>query len=144
MSRGNEEKPRTTLTTNIANITYSDVSGGTWILESDGRRRSPTTGHGSTTKSRISFTSTAANAVITIQLDVSSESDYDFAFISTLDNASATYNSGYFANSRISGVRSVTASIPVPAAGSHFVDIGYRKDVSESAGSDCAWFKVVE
>jgi hypothetical protein len=68
-----------------ANITYSDVSGGTWTLESDGRRRSPATGHGSTTKSRISFTSTAANAVITIQLDVSSELGYDFAFISTLN-----------------------------------------------------------
>ena len=126
----------------ILDITYSDVSGGTWTLESDGRRKSPVTAHNGVTKSRVSFTSTAADQVITIQLDVSSESGYDWAFISALDNADAAYNSGYYA--RISGTTSQTVSIPVPAAGSHFVDIGYRKDNAYSSGSDCAWFKVLE
>jgi uncharacterized repeat protein (TIGR02543 family) len=126
----------------ITNITYNYVSGGTWTLQSDGRRKSPSISHSSVTKSRVSFTSTAANASISIQLSVSSESGYDFAFISTLDNSSATYTSGYYTGSRISGTQSVTVTIPVPTAGSHFIDIGYRKDSGYSSGSDCAWFKV--
>jgi hypothetical protein len=117
---------------------------GAWTLQPDGRRKSPSPGDGNVTKSRISITSTAANQVITIQLDVSSEKDYDYAFISTLDNSSATYSSGYFTGSNISGETSVTVTIPVPTVGSHFIDIGYRKDAATSAGSDCAWFKVIE
>ncbi|MDR0411572.1 MAG: InlB B-repeat-containing protein, partial [Treponema sp.] len=107
-------------------IAYSSVSGGAWTLQGDGRRKSPSIGDYDTTKSRISFTSTTANASITIQLDVSSESGYDYAFISQLDNASATYDSGYYTGSRISGEDSVTITIPVPTAGDHFIDIGYR------------------
>jgi hypothetical protein len=128
----------------ISNITYSFVSGGTWALEADGRRRSPSIGHSSVTKMRVNFTSTELNANITVQLDVSSESSYDFAFISTLDNASATSISGYYNGSRISGTVSATAIIPVPTPGGHFIDIGYQKDGSQTDGSDCAWFKIAE
>jgi hypothetical protein len=128
----------------ITGITYSSVSGGTWTLQSDGRRKSPAIGDNSTTKTRVSFTSSGTNANIRIALDVSSESGYDFAFISTLDNASATHSSGYYTGSLISGTTSVTINIPVPTAGSHFIEIGYRKDGSQSHNSDCAWFKVIE
>jgi uncharacterized repeat protein (TIGR02543 family) len=128
----------------VTSITYSSVSGGTWTVESDGRHKSPTISNSTTTKSRISFTSIAANQVIVIQLDVSSEPSYDYAFISTLNNGSATYQSGYYSGSLISGTNSVTVSIPVPTVGNHFVDIGYRKDGSNSSGSDCAWFKVIQ
>jgi hypothetical protein len=62
-----------------------------------------------------------------IQLDVSSESGYDYAFISQLDNASAAYQSGYYSGSRISGENSVTVTIPVTGSGSHFIDIGIEK-----------------
>jgi hypothetical protein len=127
----------------VSDITYSDVSGGAWALESDGRRKSPAISHNGVTKLRVSFTS-GTNGVIKIQLDVSSEQGYDYAFISTLDNASATYDNGYFTGSRISGTATVTVSIPVPTAGSHFIDIGYQKDSADSGGSDCAWFRVVE
>jgi hypothetical protein len=128
----------------ISGISYSSVSGGAWVLESDGRRRSPTIGHSSLTKMRVSFTSDEANANIAIVLDVSSEEDYDYAFIGALDNASATYDSGYYTGSRISGTASVTITIPVPTLGAHFIDICYQKDGSETGGSDRAWFKVNE
>jgi hypothetical protein len=129
----------------ISNITYGSVSGGAWTLQSDGRYKSPAIGNNSVTKARISFTGTgASNASITIRLDVSSESGRDFAFISQLDNASATYQSGYYSGSVISGTNSVTITIPVSSADSHFIDIGYRKDSSYSSGSDCAWFKVIQ
>jgi fibronectin type 3 domain-containing protein len=130
----------------ITNISYSNGSGGTctWTLQSDGRRKSPAIGHGAATKARVSFTSTVSNASIIIQLDVSSEPLFDYAFISTLDNRDATYNSGYYSGSRISGTDSVTVTIPVPTPGSHFIEVGYRKDGAGSDGSDCAWFKVVQ
>jgi hypothetical protein len=73
---------------------------------------------------------------------VSSESGFDYAFISTLDNANATYSSGYYTGSLISGTDSKSITILVPTAGDHFIDIGYRKDGSQNGGSDCAWFKV--
>jgi hypothetical protein len=128
----------------INGIIYSSISGGTWTVQSDGRRKSPSISHSSTTKTRVSFTSTEPDATIRIALNVSSESGCDFAFISTLDNGSATYDSGYYTGSRISGTASVTVTIPVSTAGSHFIDIGYQKDNSQSSGSDCAWFKVIE
>jgi hypothetical protein len=127
----------------IADVSYNAVSDSAeWPL-SGGRRQSPTIGDSSVTKSRVSFTAAQADASIVIQLDVSSESGYDWAFISTLDNASATYESGFYSGSVISGTNSVTITIPVPTAGSHFVDIGYRKDHSINGGSDCAWYRVI-
>jgi hypothetical protein len=133
----------------ISGLTYSSVSGGTWTIQSDGSRKSPATAHGGMTKARVSFTSGSANQSITIQLRVSAYggpyySSNDYAFISTLDNASATASSGYYSGSRISGEQSVSITIPVPTAGSHFIDIGYQKDGSISSGSDCAWFTVTD
>jgi hypothetical protein len=129
----------------ISDIVYSSVSGSSeWTLQSDGRRQSPPISDNSATKTRVSFASAATNANITIQLDVSSESGYDYAFISTLDNASATYNGGYYSGSRISGTTSITVAIPVSTVGSHFIDIGFQKNNGGNSGSDCAWFKVIE
>jgi fibronectin type 3 domain-containing protein len=126
----------------ISNITYSTVSGGEWTVQSDGSRKSPAISDGSLTKSRVSFISGSSNTSITIQLRVSSE-NYDFAFVSELDTASASPTSGYYIGSRISGTNTVTVTIPVSSPGSHFVDIGYSKDVSLYNGSDCAWFTVI-
>jgi uncharacterized repeat protein (TIGR02543 family) len=122
---------------------YNSVSGGTWTLLDDGRRKSPAIDNNTETKSRVSFTSATADTSISIQLDVSSDSN-SYAFISTLDNDSATYTSGYYTDSLISGTQSVTVNIPIPTAGSHFIDIGYQKNNSTSSGSDCAWFKVTD
>jgi uncharacterized repeat protein (TIGR02543 family) len=130
-----------TSVSSITGVSYSYVSGGDWTLQSDGRRQSPWINDYGETKSRVSFTSTVADASITIQLDVSSYS-YNYAFISQLDNASATYDSGYYSNSRISGEQSVSITIPVPTVGSHFIDIGYYKNYWTSSGSDCAWYEV--
>jgi hypothetical protein len=127
----------------FSEITYSTLDYP-WTLESNGWRQSPTMGHSTVTKTRVNFTTTAADAYITVQLEVSSEPSYDYAFISTLDNPNATYTSGFYSNSVISGSTSITVTIPIPTAGSHFIDIGYRKDGSVDGGADHAWFMVVE
>jgi hypothetical protein len=124
----------------ISNISYDD----TWTLQEDGSRQSPELSDNDVTKARISFISGSSNTSITIQLKVSSEEGNDLAFISGLDNPSATYSSGFYSGSRISGENTVTITIPVSTSGSHFVDIGYRKDNSASLGSDCAWFTVMQ
>ncbi|MDR1398919.1 MAG: hypothetical protein LBJ41_03245 [Treponema sp.] len=119
----------------ISSISYS----GSWTLESDGRYRSPAIGHSQTTKCRVNFTSTGSNNQLVIALTVSSESNYDFAFVGALDST-ASYSS-YF--DRISGTLTKTITISVPNPGSHFVEIGYGKDGSQYSGSDCAWFRIV-
>jgi hypothetical protein len=132
--------PPTLPSYNISNIAYSSVTGDPWTLESDGRYKSPFIINDGITKERISFTSTSAWANITIQLDISPTSYYTCAFISRLDDASATYDGAYFDGSRITD-GSTTVIIPIPTAGSHFVDICY---LNYSNGSNCAWFKVIE
>ena len=124
----------------ISNIEYSSVSGGEWTLQADERLQSPVIGHSSVTKARVSFTSIEDNTSISIQLDVSSEANFDYAFVSNLDSSSATASSNYYS---ISGTQSVSVSIPVSYAGNHFIEIGYSKDGAGSSGSDCAWFKVL-
>jgi hypothetical protein len=121
-------------TSDITNIAYS----GAWTLESDGRYKTNTTGHSGQTSMRINFTA-IAGATLTIQLDVSSESGYDYAFINPLDEYSST---SYYSGSRISGQSSTTVNMLIPTAGNHAVNIWYIKDSSGSADSDCAWFKV--
>jgi hypothetical protein len=126
----------------ITNLTYESVSGGAWTLQSDGSRKSPVISTG-VTKARISFTNGGDNASITIQLRVSSyTSSYDYAFISTLDNAAATSSSGYYSGSRISGNQTVSITIPVSSPGNHFIDIGYQQNSSYTSSSYGAWFTV--
>jgi fibronectin type 3 domain-containing protein len=131
----------------ISNLTYSSVSGGTWEVQSDGSRQSPSIGSGGMTKARVSFTSNVANTSVTIQLRVNTYGDgnlyrSNYAFISTLDNAAATKESGYYSGSLISGSYSVSITIPVPTAGNHFIDIGYQQANYSYSSSYHAWFTV--
>ncbi|MDR3170272.1 MAG: fibronectin type III domain-containing protein, partial [Treponema sp.] len=119
----------------ISDITYSR---DTWALQGDGRRKSPTIGDSGTTITRCTFASTGSDVSLVIHLDVSSEANYDFAFVGNLDST-ASMSSCY---DKISGSTSQTIIITIPTAGSHFVEIGYGKDGSVSNGSDCAWFMI--
>jgi fibronectin type 3 domain-containing protein len=122
----------------IGDITYT----GSWTLQSDGRYKSNAIAMGGQTMMRINFTATAG-ATLTIQLDVSSMPDYRNASIAQLDSSDST---AYY-NSRISGDKTIIVDIPVPTAGSHFVNVWYIKGTGSystgSSGSDCAWFKVL-
>jgi hypothetical protein len=126
----------------ISGISYNASGGDPWTLEADGRYKSPATANSTTTKERVSFIA-EAGAIIAVRLQVSSQSG-DYAFISTLDNASAAYDNGYYPGSLISGSTSTTVFIPVPTADSHFIEICYRKDSSGVSGSDCVWFEILE
>ncbi|GHV04675.1 hypothetical protein FACS189485_10520 [Spirochaetia bacterium] len=131
-------------TPRISNITYTNPTASSSVTspwtQVSGRWQSPTITHNETTKIRVDFDTTAANAVVIINLEVSSESGYDYAFVGYLNNTSADRTSNYY--DRISGSTSKTVVISVSTAGSHFVEIGYAKDGSGNNGSDCAWFTV--
>ncbi len=122
----------------VSNVSHS----GSWTWQPDGTRRSSAIGHNEITKSRISFTTTANNATLVIQIKVSSESGYDFCLVGLLDNNAVTRDSNY--TDRISGETTKTVSINVPTAGSHYIEIAYAKDVSQVSGSDCCFYKVLE
>jgi len=112
----------------------------TWALQSDGTRKSPVIYDNGFTKNRINFTTSQSNQVITIFLKVSSEAGYDFALVGLLDNPNLSRTSNY--SDRISGTAEKYISINVTTAGSHYIDIGYAKDGSQSTGQDCAWYSI--
>jgi hypothetical protein len=140
----------------IGDISYTTVgAGSSWTLEGDGRYKAPSIGNTWTTSTRVAFTSTVANATLTIVLDVSSENNFDWAFVGLLDDTTAwtaaTVKSTLPTANKVSGpltsgtnttTTSKTVTITVPTAGSHSIDIGYAKDSSTAVGSDTAWFKI--
>jgi hypothetical protein len=139
-------------TTTVTGIT--SVSGGEWSWTVEpwswypGMYQSPEIGPNMITKARINFTSSVADASITIMLagggDPRGDPPGDGAFISTLDNGSATRYSDYYEGSRVNDGQWVTITIPVPTPGEHFVEIGYQKNGSWSSNNgDFALFKVL-
>jgi hypothetical protein len=131
------DAPTTSGSGGLTSITH----GTTWALQADGTYKSPTIDHSGITKNRITFTTTGTNSTIQIYMKVSSEANYDWALVGLLDNGNLTISSNY--TDRISGTAEKTISINVPAAGTHYIDIGYAKDSSAVGGSDCAWYKVL-
>jgi hypothetical protein len=121
----------------------TDISHvGTWTLQSDGMRKSPAIGNSAITKSRINFTTTKENQIISIYLKVSSESGFDFGLVGLLDNSNLTISTNY--TDRISGETEKSITINVANAGAHFIEVAYAKDSSSVAGSDCCFYRFAE
>jgi hypothetical protein len=76
-----------------------------------------------------------------IRIKVPSEQNYDFALAGLPDNPDLSRTSNFA--DRISGEMERTVTVTVPAAGSHYIEVGYGKDSIISAGADCAWYEVV-
>ncbi len=89
---------------------------------------------GEATWSKISFTTTEANAVVALKITASSEPSYDKGYIGKLDSAYST--SSYLA--RVDGTTAKTVSITVATAGQHYIYVGYTKDQSNSKNNDNA------
>ena len=116
-----------------SNVTGEFIASGGWY-------RSPTATSNSTTyKARYSFITKSANEVIQIEVSVSSESNYDFGYVSKLDTIHSTSNYTY----RGSGVETQVLNITVPSAGSHFIEFAYVKDSSQSSNDDLFKFRVL-
>jgi hypothetical protein len=129
----------------ITGITYSTMNNIQWSMDYEWHK-SPDLSSSSimSTRYRVNFTSTEANASITIQLEADCYEGTNYAFISRLNDNSAS-TSNCYPGSLIAVVPPVAASarvtIRVPTPGSHFVDIWYRKAATNSDGF--ARFKVL-
>jgi hypothetical protein len=131
----------------VANITYSPRNAAMrWSSGYDGWHQSPSLSSISnySTKERINFTSAEANASITIQLVLSSTEGKCYAFISSLDNGSATSAGGYYTLISVEeDMVSARRTISVSTAGSHFVDVCYGEN-SPLNSEGYVRFKVLE
>lgn len=122
-------------------LSYTNLdSYGSWTT--DGVfRKSPTITHSQITREKVTFYTDTANAIVQLEIKVSSEPQYDFLFVGKLDDANASYSSY---QDRISGtITGKSVSITVATPGQHFIIIGYRKDGSGSTNSDCGWYRMV-
>ena len=97
--------------------------------------------HSSTYKQRVSFTTRRANQMIHIEIDVSSEQNYDKGIVEALDTSYHMDNEHAWAGS---GVTNAVVDIAVPTAGSHFVEIVYTKDGSGSSNEDRVKFRMLD
>lgn len=99
------------------------------------------TSHSSTYKQRVSFTTRRANQMIHIEIDVSSEQNYDKGIVEALDTSYSSSNEHAWEGS---GVTNAVVDIAVPTAGSHFVEIVYTKDSSTSSNEDRVKFRMLD
>ena len=99
------------------------------------------TSHSSTYKQRVSFTTRRANQMIHIEIDVSSEQNYDKGIVEALDTSYHMDNEHAWEGS---GVTNAVVDIAVPTAGSHFVEIVYTKDGSISSNKDRVKFRMLD
>ena len=114
-------------------------SGNTFTAR-NGFRHSPAIGHSESAAEKVSFTTTLHNQIVAVQLYVSSESNYDRAYVGKLDQAD--YESNYEA--KISGTTSQTVYIFVANPGSHYFYVAYKKDSSADAGTDECWYRIIK
>ncbi|MCM1234267.1 MAG: hypothetical protein NC489_29535 [Ruminococcus flavefaciens] len=115
--------------------------GSVWTLE-NGYYLSPTIEDNGITTNRITIVTTKPNQLLAIELWADSETSYDFVLVGKLDSVGLTRTSNYL--ERISGpnVKKVVY-LPIPTAGTHFVDVAYAKDGSQSKNSDCGRYRIV-
>lgn len=99
------------------------------------------TSHSSTYKQRVSFTTRRANQMIHIEIDVSSEQNYDKGIVEALDMSYHMDNEHAWTGS---GVTNAVVDIAVPTAGSHFVEIVYTKDGSGNSNEDRVKFRMLD
>lgn len=99
------------------------------------------TSHSSTYKQRISFTTRRANQMIHIEINVSSEQNYDKGIVEALDMSYHMDNEHAWVGS---GVASAVVDIAVPTPGSHFVEIVYTKDGSGNSNEDRVKFRMLD
>lgn len=119
-----------------------NVSHGTIFTLKDGYYKSPATAANGIAKNRLTFTTSKPNQLLAIELWASSESNYDFVLVGKLDTEGLTRNTNYLDRISGNGVKKIVY-LPIPTAGSHFVDIAYAKDNPNDSFEDCGRYRIV-
>ena len=94
---------------------------------------------------KVTFSTTAANETVTFQYINSGEGSCDFgifgALDKTMDYSYATTDPNQHLKITTNSTSAYTTSYSVATAGSHFIYVKYRKDVSVNSGNDSLQFK---
>ena len=99
----------------------------------------PGGGSSSDVVKKITFETLYDNVTIILNIVSSSEGSFDFAYACDLDGPSGYSKAKY----KISGNnKSITCEYVVTTKGSHWIYIGYRKDVSGNSYNDCGYFNI--
>lgn len=115
--------------------------GSVWTLK-DGYFISPTIDHSQITTNRITIVTTKPNQMLALEIWAQSETNFDFVLVGKLDTEGLSRVSNYL--DRVSGPDAKkVVYIPIPTAGTHFVDVAYAKDQSNSLNGDCGRYRVV-
>lgn len=115
--------------------------GSVWTLK-DGYFLSPTINHNEITTNRLSIVTTKPNQMLALEIWAQSETNFDFVLVGKLDTEGLTRTSNYL--DRVSGPDAKkVVYIPIPTAGTHFIDVAYAKDPSNSLNGDCGRYRVV-
>lgn len=114
---------------------------GDFIL-SDGTYLSPVPAADSATyRQRVSFETSRPNSEVNILVSVSSEPDHDWGIVCPVDVAYLPDRPALWEKS---GVISETLSLIIPSAGSHFIDIVYKKDSTGKQNADRMEYRIVQ
>lgn len=115
--------------------------GGVWTLK-DGYFLSPTIDHNGITTNRITIVTTKPNQMLALEIWAQSETNFDFVLVGKLDTEGLSRGANYL--DRVSGPDAKkVVYIPIPTKGTHFVDVAYAKDQSNSLNGDCGRYRVV-
>lgn len=115
--------------------------GSGWTLE-NGYYLSPDIEDDEITTNRLTIVTTKPNQLLAIELWADSETNWDRVLVGKLDTEGVTRTSNY--TDYVSGPNvKKMVYLPIPTAGTHFVDIAYAKDSSQSSYSDCGRYRIV-
>lgn len=119
----------------------SVTHGSVWGVK-DGYYLSPTIADNGITANRITIVTTKPNQMLAIEIWAQSETNFDFILVGKLDTEGLTRTANYL--DRISGPDAKkVVYVPIPTAGTHFVDVAYAKDSSNAKNGDCGRYRIV-
>ena len=128
----------------VKNVRYSDSS---WTDYNDGSytwKKSPITATNSTSWCLVTFTTTKANQSVMFVIKSFRETNYDYIFLSEIDESDVPSKPGYAGASRAVSGNGVELSVTdiVATAGTHTVYICYGKDTSNDYNGDYGLFRI--
>lgn len=144
------DKPERPTGTALTPVGWSDTpdredvvaTHGTVFTLKDGYYVSPTIDHNGITKNRITLVTTKPNQIVAIEIWAQSETNFDFVLVGKLDTEGLTRTTNYL--DRVSGPDAKKiVYVDIPTAGTHFVDVAYAKDQSNSLNGDCGRYRIV-
>ena len=91
-----------------------------------------------TKTSKISFTTTQDNVNISFKIKSSSESGFDYVYLTEIDSTNTQYNSSIVNKVSGNGTEKVV-DYTVQKAGYHYIYVCYRKDGSGNSYNDCGY-----